>query len=141
MLYIYFIYSSVHLLIPYFLFIPPSKSVVLSTLLKIGIHNYICSNRKKNVWIALPSSFNNSFIYHFAVLSCSVVSDFLPPYWLPGFSVHGDSPGKNTREGCHVLLQEIFPTQRSNPGLPNCRQILYCLSYQGSPFIQFTSPI
>ena len=28
-----------------------------------------------------------------------------------------------------------FPTQGSNPGLPHCRQILYCLSYQGSPGI------
>ena len=28
----------------------------------------------------------------------------------------------------------IFPTQESNPGLPHCRQILYCLSRQGSPF-------
>ena len=27
----------------------------------------------------------------------------------------------------------IFPTQGSNPGFPYCRQILYCLSYQGSP--------
>ena len=29
----------------------------------------------------------------------------------PGSSVHGDSPGKNTGVGCHVLLQGIFPTQ------------------------------
>ena len=36
---------------------------------------------------------------------------------LPGSSVHGDSPGKNTGLGCHVLLQGIFPTQGSNPGL------------------------
>ena len=42
----------------------------------------------------------------------------------PGFSVHGDSPGKNTGMGCHFLLQGIFPTQESNPGLPHCRQIL-----------------
>ena len=35
--------------------------------------------------------------------------------------------------GCHALLQEIFPTQGSNPGLPHCRQILDCLSYQGNP--------
>ena len=27
----------------------------------------------------------------------------------------------------------IFPTQGSNPGFPPCRQILYCLSHQGSP--------
>ena len=41
----------------------------------------------------------------------------------PGSSVHGDSPGKNTGVGCHVLLQGIFPTlgifltQESNPTL------------------------
>ena len=52
----------------------------------------------------------------------------------PGFSVHGDSPGKNTGVGCHALLQEIFPTQESNPSLPHCRQILYCLSHWGSPY-------
>ena len=51
----------------------------------------------------------------------------------PGSFVHGDSPGKNTGVGCHVLLQGIFPTQESNPGLLHCRQILYCLSHQGSP--------
>ena len=44
-----------------------------------------------------------------------------------------DSPGENTGVGCHALLQEIFPTQGSNPGLPHCRQILYWLSHQGSP--------
>ena len=36
---------------------------------------------------------------------------------LPGSSVHGDSPSKNTGVGCHALLQGIFPTQGSNPGL------------------------
>ena len=33
---------------------------------------------------------------------------------------------------CHFLLQGIFPTQGSNPGLLHCRQTLYCLSHQGS---------
>ena len=50
----------------------------------------------------------------------------------PGSSVHGDSPGKNTRVGCHALLQGIFPTQESNPGLLHCRWILYHLSHQGN---------
>ena len=54
---------------------------------------------------------------------------------LPGSSVHGGSPGKNTGVGCHALLQGIFPTQGLNPGLPHCRQILYHLSHQGSPRI------
>ena len=53
----------------------------------------------------------------------------------PGSFVHGDSSGKNTRVGCHALLQGIFPTQGSNPGLPHCRYILYCPSHQGSPRI------
>ena len=48
----------------------------------------------------------------------------------PGSSIHGDSPGKNTGVGCHALFQGIFPSQGSNPGLPHCRRILYCLSHQ-----------
>ena len=36
---------------------------------------------------------------------------------LPGFSVHGIFPGKNTAVGCHFLLQGIFLTQGSNPCL------------------------
>ena len=47
---------------------------------------------------------------------------------LPGFSVPGDSPGKNTGVGCHALLQGIFPTQGLNPDVPHCRWILYHLS-------------
>ena len=35
--------------------------------------------------------------------------------------------------GCHFLLQGIFPTQGWTPGLPHCRQMLYCLNHQGSP--------
>ena len=50
----------------------------------------------------------------------------------PGSSVH-EIPGKNTRVGWHSLLQGTFPTQGSNLSLPHCRQILYCLSHQGSP--------
>ena len=42
-----------------------------------------------------------------------------------------DFPGKNTRVGCHFLLQGIFLTQGSNLGLLLCRQILYHLSHQG----------
>ena len=52
---------------------------------------------------------------------------------LPGSSVHEILQGKNAGVGRHSLLQGIFPTQRSIPGLLNCRQILYHLSHQGSP--------
>ena len=40
-------------------------------------------------------------------------------YSLPGSSVHG-------------ILQVIFPTQESNPGLQHCRRILCQLNYEGS---------
>ena len=46
-----------------------------------------------------------------------------------GSSVHEDSPGRSTGVGCYALLQGIFPTQGSNPGLPRCRWILYHLSH------------
>ena len=40
-----------------------------------------------------------------------------------------DSPGRNTRVGCHSLLQRVFPTRGLNPGLLHFRQILYPLSH------------
>ena len=46
-----------------------------------------------------------------------------------------NSPGQNTEVGSLSLLQEIFPIQRSNPGLPHYRQILYQLRHQGNPRI------
>ena len=45
------------------------------------------------------------------------------------------SPGQNTGVGSFSLLQGIFPTQGSNPGLPHCRWILYQLNHKESPRI------
>ena len=50
-----------------------------------------------------------------------------------------DFPGKSTGVGCHFLLQRLFPTQGSNPGLLHCRQTLYHLIYKGSPSSPITS--
>ena len=57
--------------------------------------------------------------FNFLLFSCSVMSNSLPlmDYSLPGYSVHGISPGRNTGVGCHFLLQGIFLTQRSNQSL------------------------
>ena len=68
-------------------------------------------------------------------LSHSVMSDSLQPHglYLARLLCPRNSPGKNTGVGCHSLFQGIFTTQGSNPGLLHCRQILYCLSHQGSP--------
>ena len=60
---------------------------------------------------------------------CSVVSDTLRPR---GLYSPWNSPGWNTGVGSLSLLQGLFPTQESNPGLPHCRCILYQLSHKGS---------
>ena len=51
--------------------------------------------------------------------ACSVVSDTLRPHGLQRVRLlcPWDFPGKNTGVSCHSLLQGIFPTQGSNPGL------------------------
>ena len=62
--------------------------------------------------------------------SRSFVSDSLRPH---GLYSPWNSLGQNTGVGSFSLLQGIFPTQELNQGLLHCRQILYHLSYQGSP--------
>ena len=52
---------------------------------------------------------------------------------LHGLYSPGHSPGQNTEVGSISFLQGIVPTQASSPGLPNCKQILYQLSHNGSP--------
>ena len=47
-----------------------------------------------------------------------------------------NSPGKNTGVGSLSLPQRIFLTQGLNPGLLQCRQILYQLSHKGSPIFR-----
>ena len=65
--------------------------------------------------------------------SCSAMSNCLLPH---GVYSPWNSPGQNTGMGTsRSLLQGIFPTQGSNPGLPHCRWILYQLSHQGNPKI------
>ena len=71
----------------------------------------------------------------FSILSewrCSIVSDCNPMDCnLPCSSVRGIFQARVLEWVCHFLLQRIFPTQGSNPGLPHCKQDQ--LSHQGSP--------
>ena len=64
--------------------------------------------------------------------SHSVVSNSLQPN---GLYSPWNSLGQNNGVSSLSLLQGIFPTQVSNPGLPHCRWILYQLSHQESPRI------
>ena len=60
------------------------------------------------------------------------MSDSFQPH---GLNSPGNSPVQNNGMGNLSLFQGSFPTQRSNPGLSYCRQILYHLSHKGSPRI------
>ena len=112
------------------------------SLLMFCITNYIKLIKilkKKDFHINVPLIiFSNIYIFAAALCLVSQLCRTLcnPMYYSPpGSSVHGDSPGRNTGKGCHALLQWIFPTPGLNPGLLNCRQILYHLGHQGSPRI------
>ena len=124
-----------------------------------SLENYLLQHSapyKIGFFSFLPLSCMSSiFILDIKLLSdiCAVLCLVAPSYATlcdpmdcspPGSSLHGDSPGKNTGVGSHAFLQGISPTQGWNPGLPQCRWILYCLSHHGSPLsIWFTntSPI
>ena len=65
----------------------------------------------------------------------TVMSDSLQPH---GPYCPWNTPDQNIGVGSYSLLQGIFLAQGLNLGLLHCRQILYCLSHQGSQF-QFSS--
>ena len=48
-------------------------------------------------------------------------------------TVHGILQARILEWAAFPFSRGIFPTQGLNPGLLHCRQILYQLSYQGSP--------
>ena len=58
------------------------------------------------------------------------MSDSLQPC---GLYTPWNSLGLNTGVGSLSLLQGIFLTQGSKPGIPHCRRFLYQLSHKGNP--------
>jgi len=83
-----------------------------------------------------PKSLFNFLRNHQTVFqsSCTILDSLscVQLFVTPWTNSPWNSPGQNTGVGSCSLLQRIFPTQGSNPGLPHCRQILYQLSHQGS---------
>ena len=91
--------------------------------------SYIPNKRRGTAgWIKLQWSIIPIY-WKKASKSPSVVSDLLQPHGL--YIQSWNSPHQNSLS----LLQGIFPTQGSNPGLPHGRQTLYQLSHKGSPII------
>ena len=59
--------------------------------------------------LAVDSPLTLGFVLHFVTQFCPTLCGPMDCS-LPGSSVHGESPGRNTAVGCHVLLWEIVPT-------------------------------
>ena len=111
----------------------------------LGTQTQIClkknsSLKKLPVYHDISKS-DQLYIHKVAVYVCV----YAQSYWtlchpmdcsLSGFSLQGDSPGKNTGVGCHFLLQGIFPPQGSHP-------CLLCLLTQRDslPLCQLGHPI
>ena len=67
------------------------------------------------------------------VCVCVCVWKEMTAFWIHPLTISPwNSPGQNTGVGNISLLQGIFPTQGSNPGLLHCWQIPYQLSHKGS---------
>ena len=85
---------------------------------------------RQEYWNGLPPPTRFLSIVKVKVVqSCQTLCDPHRPYhpW--------NSPGQNKGVSSLSLLQGIFPTQGSNPGLLYCRWVLYQLSHEGSPGI------
>ena len=116
-----------------------------------------------------PSSIWNHYLHSFLLSACGIIIHhvsqckyfrvFFPsfssslkskslsrvPLFVTPWNSPLNSPGQNTGVGSCSLLQGIFPTQGSNPGIPHCQWILHQLSHQGSPscslFYLFNQPL
>ena len=122
-------------------YLPGSEAVIGITVLFSFSLSLPHPSYKAKLTVQKASLLNHSSTFQIiipwsAMLSHLVVANSLPPHGLQPtrFLCPCNSPGKNTGGCYHALLQGIFPTPGSDPGLPNCRRILYRLSHQGSPW-------
>ena len=101
---VYFTYGNVYASMLLSPFVPPSPSPPCPQLCSLCLHLHWKWKSLSHVWL------------------------FATPWTIYS---PWNSPGQNTGVGGLSLLQGIFSTQGSNPGLLHCRRILYQLSYQG----------
>ena len=119
------------------LHLPESQRPISSEFLDLRLFKH---HRSSAAHIKLASTDQSILMYppqgspwpHMKNESHSIISDSLRPHRVCS---PWNSPGQNSGVGNLSLLQGIFPTQGSNPGLPHCRQILYQLSHKRTPRI------
>ena len=92
----------------------PTWNTVMLSKFKITVNTFVCECLVTQLYPTLCDPMDNS---------------------PPGSAVHGDSPGGNSRVGLPWPPPRDLPNQGLNPGLPHCRQAVYHLSHQGSPWV------
>ena len=104
-----------------------SKTQEYTRPLSIKTQDTLKGNTKKRGYMQMYSWFNLPYsvlVIQWCPTLCEPMNCSLPG------SCPWDRAVKNTEVSCHSLLQGILLTQRLNPGLLHCRQILYHLSHQ-----------
>ena len=99
---------------------------------------FVCfvSSSKQKCLCPNFSPFQSFLLSHWGSLKVKEkVAQLCPILCYPTDCSLRNSPGQNSAVGSLSFLQEIFPTQGLNPGLPHYRQIFYQLSHKGSPRI------
>ena len=91
------------------------------------------SHHMKSKIIKLPEDNIGEYLRAFEWMSAWTLLSRVRLFVTPWTTQSMEFPRQNTGVGSLSLLQEIFPTQGSNPGLPHCRRILYQLSHKGNP--------
>ena len=102
------------------------------------VHAHLCPTLCNSTDCSLPGFSVHGILQARILASAGEVAQSCPTVRFHGLKptrlLHPwNFPGKSSGVGCHFLLQGIFPTRGSNPGLPHCSQTLYRMSYQGSP--------
>ena len=86
-------------------------------------------------FLTVPSPHSSPLTAGSTCVSCSVVCNSLPPHEQQPTKLlcPWNSSDENTGVGSHSPSPRDLPNPRIEPGSLHCRQILYRLSYQGSP--------
>ena len=99
------------------------------------------SSQQSEAMTLLTFRYKSQNCYMLVSQSCPTLCNPMDHFSLPGSSIHGNLKTRILEWVSHSLLQGIFPTQGSDSGLLHCRQILQCLSHQGSPLLKASSII
>ena len=119
--------------------------------LKINSGN-VCSIFKYRLWMVII--YSSSFIFYLLGIFLIGILWFCNVQWMwkwkslmseslwhRGLYSPWNSLGQNTGVGNLSLPQGIFPTQGSNPGLPNCRRASWATMYSSGTLIWKNSKV